>query len=159
VTTLSGQYVNPISLNRSLLQYNQAYFLSQDNLLLPQQESSAGLAEGIRQEDGSLVEASFTAERNLWPYNSLLPSKDSLLLDDTLSSVTRRLPAVPGVKGAGPRGLHAGTLAVRGHGGRTEAAGTAGIRSKWPLRLARAQSVEGDLWACPETHPAVPCPE
>ncbi len=150
--------MNPISLNRSLLQYNQAYFLSQDNLLLPQQESSAGLAEGILPEDSSLVEASFTAQRNLWTFNSLVPSKDSFLLDNTLSSVTRRLPAVPGVKGVGPRGLYAGTLAARGHG-RTEAAGTAGIRSKWPLRLARAQSVEGELWACPETHPAVPSPE
>jgi hypothetical protein len=151
--------VNPISLKRRILEYNQAYFLSQDNLL-PRDSallSPQGAAPTIKERR---VEGSYGSFLNkgtlLAKASSLLPSKDSLMLDNTLTATTKRLLSDPAAvgdvqamgRGRPPRHTgHAGTLAASSN--RTKVAATAAVASggRRLVNLRRAQSIEGELWS------------
>ena len=171
--TLSGQYVNPISLNRrSLLQHHQDYFLSQDNLLIQQDLSAARQPSQVspHESSGSSLHGSCSAQTCgslLAKASSLLLSQDSLLLDNNTLSASmarRQLPALP----AGPRRLYSGprqaaTLAAKGGRWRKESKGAelmeagAGTRGRRGVNLVllRPKSIEGGLWANPSCVPSV----
>ena len=155
--TLSGEYVNPISLNRSLLQYSPAYALSQDNLIDSSVPTSLQPQATLCPPAKDALKDSLLARG----CSSLLPSKDSLLLDNTLSSSTAKRQLMTSQsahvtrgwgarsRGVQQRGQQAGdTLAVSGpswlHGA---GEGGGGLEARrWQVNLSRAQSIEGELW-------------